>query len=76
MVVRFGGSELELGDQTVELIDDEDGFEIVQPCLTENGDGLSGETTSACDGSLMAGHATHLCANAFDNIDQYQRTIT
>jgi len=40
-MVGFGGGEFEFGDETVELVDNEDGTKFVEPGLTKDGDGLS-----------------------------------
>jgi len=40
-MVCLDRGEFQLGDETVDFVDDEDRSETVQPCLTENGDGLS-----------------------------------
>ena len=41
MVICLDRGEFELGDETVEFVDDEDRSESVLPCLTKDGDGLT-----------------------------------
>lgn len=45
-MVGFGGRELEFGNESVDLVDDEDGAEMGEVGLAKHGDGLHG-TASA-----------------------------
>lgn len=63
MVVRLGRREPELGDQPVHLVDDEQGLEVVEPRLAEDGDSLhrGGEAGSTDDCTCELFRPRHTC---------------
>jgi hypothetical protein len=73
-VVCLDRGQFELGDETVEFIDNEDRSETVQPCLTENGNCLtqSGGQLSAINGEQHA----NLRAYALHYIHEDERPVT
>ena len=75
MVVRLDRGEFEFSDETVEFVDNEDGPEAVQPCLSKDGDGLTQvkHQLSAISGERQC---TNLRANALHHVHEDERSVT
>lgn len=73
MVVCLDRGEFEFSDETVEFVDNEDGSETVQPCLSKDGDGLTRgrRQLSAISGEQCA----NLRANTLDHIHEDESSV-
>ena len=86
-MVGFGRREFEFGDETIELVNDEDRTKFVEPGLTKDGNGLttarrrregeeevSSRFWRGAEGNRM--ELAHLSADSLNRIDEHKSSVT
>jgi len=72
-VVRLDRGKFEFSDETVELVDNEDGSEAVQPCLSKDSDCLTQVRRQLSE--INGEQRTHLRANSLDHVHEDERSV-